>query len=88
MMPLHQLPFFFPFWSSDALFFISHHNISEEVVSFSPKLCQKFQRNVLSLLLVWNCQLPQDSCGTHLTVALLSTILHTFASPLSSLSDS
>jgi len=61
--------------------------MSEEVVQFSPKPCQKFQRNALSLLLVWNCQLPRDSCGTHFSVAQLSSILHTFASPLSSWSD-
>lgn len=50
--------------------------------------CQKFQRNVILLLLVWNCQLLRDSCGTHLSVTQLSSILHKFASPLSSLSDS
>jgi len=76
------------FWSSDVVFFIPHRNMSEEVVHFSPKPCQKFQRNALSLLLVWNSQLPRDSCGTHLSVAQLSSILHTFASPLSSWSDS
>jgi len=41
-----------------------------------------------TLLLVWNCQLPRDLCGTHLSVVQLSSILHTFASPLSSWSDS
>ena len=62
--------------------------MSEEVVHFSPIPCQKFQRNSLSVLLVWNCQLPRDSCGTQLSVAQLFSILHTFASPLSSWSDS
>lgn len=83
MMPLHQLSLFYAFVS-----FIPHHSKSEEVVYFSPIPCQKFQGNPLSLLLVWNCQLPWDSCGTHLSVAQLSGILHTFASPLSSWNDS
>jgi hypothetical protein len=68
------------------VFLISHQNMSGEVVHFSSKPCQKFQRNVILLLLVWNCQLLRDSCGTFVTQ--LSGILHKFASPLSSWRDS
>lgn len=90
MMPFHRLPFFFVCvcFGVVKLCFIPHHNMTDEVVPFSPTPCQKFQRNVLALLLVWSCQLQQGLLCTHLSVAQLTNILHTFASPVSSWSDS